>query len=315
MAEMWQNFASGVLSADPGVAGTTLASGNMAFLPLIVAPATLRLALDPEGLTGTPEIVVVTAHAASATTCTVVRGQETAYGAGPARAHVVGTTWRMVQTRESIMALMTPPAAIIATVAATPDPGFAFINGQTIVNSQVLHPLTWARVPAAWKAAAPDLTLPDWRGRLLVMDDAAAAFTLGGVAGANSHAITQAELPAATITIDPPTLDVSINPPPTAVTGNTGVESVPHTHLQDGINTPVQYVTAGVDGPVPSDGVTQSGPPSVQHTHPAGTLAVDILPFDVTVNIGSFPSGNLGSGAAMSLVPAVGVVQFQIKLT
>lgn len=329
MSEILMNFQSGVLSAAPGAAGTTLTSGNFGFLPTIVAPHTLRIALDPDGAAGTPEIVTVTAHGAAATTCTVLRGQESAFGAGPARAHAVDTAWRHVLTRASILEMAVPAASVIATTAATPDPGYVFIDGSTIVNGQMLYPMAWARIPGSWKAA-PNIVLPDWRGRTLFSDDAAALFALGGSGGANTHLLTQAELPAATITIDPPafTIDppstiITIDPPNTAVTGSTGVESVPHTHLynKDSGASTTLVSGAGVTVKVTPNQDWGTGNESVQHTHPAGTLAVDIAPFNATVDIapfnvdpGSFASGPLGSGAAIDTRPAYGVVNFQIKV-
>lgn len=313
MAELFQNFSSGVLSADPGVAGTTLASGNLAFLPLVVAPATMRLALDPEGVTGVPEIVVVTAHAASATTCTVIRGQESGFGAGPVRAHVVGTTWRMVQTRESIMALMVPAGSVIATVKATPDPGYAFINGQTLVNAQVLYPAAWAAVPGSWKAA-PNLNLPDWSGRTLFMDDVGALFVLGGTGGANTHLLTQAELPAVTLPIDPASFDIIINPPPTAVTGSTGA-GTPHVHTQEaqGSTRPEFLAPGDQQVNLPLFGDYPTGSEST-HAHPAGSLAVDIGPIVVPVDVPALVSGPLGSGTAIDIRPAHAVVNFALKI-
>lgn len=301
MAEIIFNFQSGVLSADPGSGGVTLNSGNFANLPAIVAPQTMRLALDPDGTAGAPEIAIVTAHTAFATSVTVTRGEETSYGAGVARAHAVDTVWRHVLTRASIIELTVPAGTVIATVAATSDPGYVFIDGSTLTNGQTLYPATWAVIPAAWKSGA-NIVLPDWRGRTLFADDTGAVFTLGGSGGANTHSITQAELPAATITIDPPTTAVTI-------TGSTGVESATHTHTK-GSGSASLFLANGGSGPfdaAPPGDLTQTGTESAQHTHPAGTLAgsVDIAPFS---------SGNLGSGTAMSLLPAHGVVQWQIKV-
>lgn len=319
MAEILQNFSSGVLSADPGSGGVTLNSGNLAFLPAIVAPQTMRLALDPEGLAGAPEIVIVTAHTAFATSCTVTRGQETSYGAGAARAHAIDTVWRHVLTRASIIELTVPAATVVATVAATPDPGYVFIDGSTLTNGQTLYPATWARIPASWQSA-PNIVLPDWRGRTLFADDTGAVFTLGGVGGANSHAITQAELPAVALSIDPPSTVVSIDPPSTAVTGNTGTESASHAHSADNLSSVFQISTGpgstvgGAGGIGSAATVTLTNTENTPHTHPAGTLAVDIAPFNATVDIAPFNSPNLGSGTAMSLLPSHGVVNFALKV-
>lgn len=203
MPDIFQNFSSGLLSADPGAAGTTLNSGNFAFLPVVAAPNTLRLSLDPEGIIGTPEIVVVTAHTAFALTCTVTRGQETAFGAGPARAHAIDTIWRHSLTRQSIVEIMVPAGSIVATVASTPDAGYLMIDGSTVTGAQTLYPATWARIPSSWKSGT-NMIMPDARGKTLFMDDAAAAFTLGATGGANTKTLTQANLPAVGISVDPP---------------------------------------------------------------------------------------------------------------
>jgi microcystin-dependent protein len=280
MSELLYNLASGVLTADPGTSGTTLNSGNFAFLPAVASPNTMRLVIDPDGVTGTPEIVIVTAHTASATLLTATRGQETAFGAGAARAHAVDSVWRHVLTRASILELMVPAASVVATVASTADVGYALIDGSTITNGQTLYPATYARLPASWKSA-PNIVLPDWRGVTLFSDDTGATFTLGAVAGANSHAITQAELPAAPVTISPPTTQVqalSVNFAWQDPTERSAIASSPGSGLR--------FIR---------DNASSGG-----------------IPLD-TVS-GTFNSGNMGSGAAMSLIPACGVVNWQIKV-
>lgn len=312
MAELFMNLQSGVLTADPGAAGTSLASGNFAFLPAIAVPNYMRLVLNPDGLGGTaPEIVIVTAHTAAATTCTVTRAQETSFGGGPGVAHPIDTVWRHTFTRQSLLELTVQPGDITATVAPTPGPGYVFIDGSTIINGQTLYPLTWARLPASWQSA-PNIVLPDWRGRMLVCDDAGALYTLGGTTGAMSKTIAQANLPAVTLSIDPPSTVVSIDPPSTAVTGSTGA-GTPHTHSSD-LGGALHTVNNGVDFVVTNDGVGAVGNESA-HTHPAGTLAVDIPAFNATVDIAPFASPALGSGTALDVTPASAVVNWQLKVT
>lgn len=335
MPDVLFNLQSGVLSADPGT-GVTLASGNFANLPLVAAPHTMRLCLDPDGVAGTPEIVVVTAHAAFATTCTVTRGAEAAYGGFAARAHAVDTLWRHVITRATMIEMAVPAGSVIATVGATADAGYVLIDGSTVVNAQVIYPATWARVPAAWKAA-PNLVLPDWRGKTLFMDDTGALFALGGVAGSNTHAITQAELPAATITIDPPSTAVAI----VEVAHDHGGATGAHAHAQqgtfgsssDGSHTHIPTVpganiyttSAGSGTPGSGSGLgTSTLAPNGAHTHTttisgstanaSSSIAADTTGITASVDIVPFPSGNLGSGTEMSLVPAAGVVNFQLKV-
>lgn len=94
MATIYRNFLSGTLSADPGAAGTTLNASNFASLPVVASPDTMWLVLDPDGTSGAPEVVQVTAHTASATSVTVVRAQQSTTG----RAHAIGTVWRVAVT-------------------------------------------------------------------------------------------------------------------------------------------------------------------------------------------------------------------------
>jgi hypothetical protein len=56
------------------------------------------LTLDPEGVNGLPEIVTVTAHAAAATSITVVRAQQSTV----ARAHPLATTWAHAVTKADL---------------------------------------------------------------------------------------------------------------------------------------------------------------------------------------------------------------------
>lgn len=293
MAEILMNFQSGVLSAAPGSGGTTLTSGNFAFLPAIVAPQTMRIALDPDGSAGAPEIVLVTAHTASATSLTVVRGQETAFGAGAARAHAIDTVWRHVLTRASIIELTVPAATVSATAAATPDPGYVFIDGSTLVNGQVLYPAAWARIPATWQSA-PNIILPDWRGKILIADDAAALYALGGSAGAMSKTIAQANLPAVGITVDPPSTAVAITDPG-------------HVHA----STPLAnfFNAAGSTTFTPGAGAN-----AALYGSQTPNTASAVTGISATVDIAPFTSGNLGSGTALDVTPAVGVVNYQLKV-
>lgn len=284
MSELLINFASGVLTADPGSGGTTLNSGNFAFLPAVASPNTMRLVIDPDGLTGTPEVVIVTAHTASATSLTVSRGQETAYGAGAARAHAVDSVWRHSLTHASLAEIMVPAGTVRATIAATADPGYVLIDGSTVTGAQTLYPATWVVIPASWKSGA-NMVLPDWRGSMLIADDAGATFTLGGSGGANTHAITQVELPAVGITVDPPAID----PPSTFLSGG---------------NVMAQTTGVGFD----LGAFNTGGGVNNRYNPVAGS--VDLAALDIA----PFTSGNLGSGTAMSLLSAYGVVTFQLKV-
>jgi hypothetical protein len=94
MADFWSNFKGGLISDAPLTAiATTINSAAFANLPAVVAPDTMRIILDPLAVGGIPEIVLVTAHTAAATSVTATRGQETSTGGSVARSHLVNTPW------------------------------------------------------------------------------------------------------------------------------------------------------------------------------------------------------------------------------
>lgn len=100
MPNIYHNLVSGTITDNPlSNVATTINSAAFANLPVVAAPDTLMLTLDPDGTSGLPEIVQVTAHTAAATSVTVVRGQETANGGAAAHSHPLGTTWRHSATR------------------------------------------------------------------------------------------------------------------------------------------------------------------------------------------------------------------------
>lgn len=83
----------GRLSSGISDADVTITSDGLADLPEIVAPDYAIIVLDPDGVSGRPEAVRVTAHAASATSATVEREVEQSYGGSPARAHAANMNW------------------------------------------------------------------------------------------------------------------------------------------------------------------------------------------------------------------------------
>ena len=207
--------------------------------------------------------------------------------------------------------------------------------GQTIINGQTLYPDFWGVIPIGMKSGS-DIIMPNTRGKVSVgYDSTDIDFdTIGEVGGAKTHQLTQLELPAVGIAVDPPNIvvsidppatNISVDPPATAVTGATGLEGA-HSHgLFPGYPTQPKAVTTGTGwgGETPAgiviggsgytvieNNVTGATYPN-EHTHPAGTLAVnipafttivDIAPFNVNVNIGSFSSSNLGSGTPHSII-------------
>lgn len=84
------NSVSGAINDNPLLIGaTTINSPGFADLPIIDVTNHLILTLDPLEVFGAAEIVQVTTHTASATSVTVVRGQE----GSVARQHPLNTVW------------------------------------------------------------------------------------------------------------------------------------------------------------------------------------------------------------------------------
>lgn len=90
MAILYDNFVGGLISDDPLTSGaTTINSPGLANLSAVASPNLMWLVLDPDGVAGAPEIVLVTEHTASATSATVIRGQQ----GTAARQHLLNTEW------------------------------------------------------------------------------------------------------------------------------------------------------------------------------------------------------------------------------
>lgn len=83
------NIAGTTTNAPLAAGGTSITSANFVDLPVIDTTNHLILILDPLETAGAAEIVRVTAHSASSTTCTVVRGAENT----TPREHALGTIW------------------------------------------------------------------------------------------------------------------------------------------------------------------------------------------------------------------------------
>lgn len=85
-----RNNIAGTTTDNPLTSGaTTINSPGFVDLPVVDTTNHLLLILDPLETSGAAEIVRVTAHAASASSLTVIRGAETT----TPRQHALGTTW------------------------------------------------------------------------------------------------------------------------------------------------------------------------------------------------------------------------------
>lgn len=115
MSTIRENFISGTLTVEISDVDTTITSPALAYLPEVVGPDVALITLDPFGQRGRPEVVKVTAHAASATTATVTRAQE----GTAARTHVVGTQWTHGAVASEWTALEDSVTAVVATPGST----------------------------------------------------------------------------------------------------------------------------------------------------------------------------------------------------
>lgn len=141
MVTLYDNVLAGQISDNPLSSGaTTINSAAFANLSAVTGADIMWITLYPDASGGAPEIVKVTAHTASATSVTVVRGQQ----GTTARAHNLNTVWKHAVTAsdldrfavgvtgyESTGGAVTLPDATLTTVDAisvtTPAAGMALV--------------------------------------------------------------------------------------------------------------------------------------------------------------------------------------------
>jgi len=96
---LFVNFNEGTLTNNPGTAGTSFQAGDFVSLPAVADPDFVTLVIDPENTQGLGrEVVIVTAHTASSTTCTVTRAQE----GTTARNWLSGTRYALALTADTV---------------------------------------------------------------------------------------------------------------------------------------------------------------------------------------------------------------------
>jgi len=144
VGRVYQNFLGGTLTTDLPIGDTSMESAELAAMREVVAPDTMTVTLGPE--TGAPEVVLVTAHAASATTATILRAQEgtaeanwlaatptewrhdwTAEAINESRVkveNVAGTTYTVVEDDEGAILRFTDASAVTVSLPTGLDPGF-----------------------------------------------------------------------------------------------------------------------------------------------------------------------------------------------
>lgn len=83
-----------------------------------------------------------------------------------------------------------PCGTVLEGVWTTAPAGFAFLNGQTLVNAQTNLPLAWAVFPTGWRSGS-NLVLPNVNGRVL----RGTTGTPGTLAGSDTHTLVANNLP------------------------------------------------------------------------------------------------------------------------
>lgn len=264
----------GRLSSGISDSDVTITSDGLADLPEVVSPDYTVLVLDPDGLSGRPEVVYVTDHAASATSATITRGEETGDGGSVARAHEAGVAWYHAATPQDYEGM--PVGTTAGTVAAGDD-------------SRITGALSAATAASTYQPLDADLTAiaalstTSFGRSLLTLANAGALLAAGLVVNTVAAAGTTETLDGDDYNIHDITLDESVT-----FTFSTSATVAQFTLIlrQDG-----------------SGGNSVTWPASVKwHSLTAPTIltsanAVHVLEF-LTVNSGTTWRGFLASSAA-----------------
>lgn len=114
MARLRSNNVFGTITDNPLTnVATSLNSAGLANLIAVTGSDTAVITLDPNRVNGAPEIVYVTAHTASATSATILRGQE----GTAARQHPSGTFWVHAPTTVDHRPYSPPTCRVFRTTA------------------------------------------------------------------------------------------------------------------------------------------------------------------------------------------------------
>lgn len=217
-----------------------------------------------------------------------------------------------------------------------PNATWLTMYGQTVVDGQTLYPEFWSKIPAIMKSP-PNIIMPDTRSKVSIgYNSADTDFDLiaqirgsVGTGGAKTHTLTQAELPAVPVTVNPPSTTFSIDPPYTTITVdppstlvtidcpafninvdppatlfNTSEEGQFHRHTIPSfasfqVNTgtgpsvaqPFGWTTTGVQNEMHVHNVNVDLPAFAAYVDPpAFNVAVDIAPFAVGVDFAAYNS-------------------------
>jgi hypothetical protein len=116
---LFENLLGGEIDALLDTAATTMSSPELADMPVVASPDTMRLVIDPDG--SDPEIVIVTAHTASATTATITREAEGTTD----QTHASGTRWDHTYTAGDTAEAHRTASDVVADAGSTEDLAFA----------------------------------------------------------------------------------------------------------------------------------------------------------------------------------------------
>lgn len=157
--------------------------------------------------------------------------------------------------------------------------------GQTIIDGLNLYPDFWAVIPIGMKSGS-DIIMPNTIGKVSVgYDSTDTDFdTIGEVGGAKTHVLTQAELPAVGVAVNPPSTLVSIDPPNTVISIDP-----PNTASGDQIGTHIHGV-GGIN-------VNYSG----QHNHGFSAIPGGLTPQGVLIASSSPSTYAIGNGGEIIL--------------
>lgn len=100
---IYANLVGGIVTDNPLASGaTTLNSDGLAAMPAVGTNEHMIIVFDPDGLTGAPYAKRVTAHTASATSCTIEATAYTTDGLGSARDIPQDTPWVAPMLAENV---------------------------------------------------------------------------------------------------------------------------------------------------------------------------------------------------------------------
>lgn len=179
-----------------------------------------------------------------------------------------------------VFASLMPVGSIVDYIGTTPPTNWLTMTGQTITNGESIHPELWAVLPASMKSGA-NIIMPNTKGRVSVGYDATQTEfdTIGETGGSKTHTLTQAQLPAASVTVNPPSTAVAISDPG---------------HMHQSQYVGIRYGDSGSNVLIPVDYHSIDDYQIESSTVETGITA--------SVDIGQFASGNMGSGESHSIV-------------